>query len=108
MTYTIYLIEKFNILSKFKIFTEKVLQFKEVRWFSRAKCVVFILTHSKILDIEGEKAFDYINDKYNWIYIGSNLNSIKFLITKLEKDSVSIADIYLNLLFYLKQLTQIS
>lgn len=42
------------------------------------------------------------------MYISYNLNSIKFLITKLEKNSVSIADIYLNLLFCLKQLTQIS
>lgn len=97
-----------NILSKLKVFTEKVPQFKEVRWFSLAKCVLFILTHSNFLDAEGKNAFNYINDKYNWIYVSSNLNAVKFLICKLEKDSVSIADIYLNLLFCLKQLTQIS
>lgn len=58
LTYTTFLIEKFNILSRFKIFTEKVPQFKEVRWFSLAECVLFILTHSIFLDIDGKKAFD--------------------------------------------------
>ena len=96
---TLFLIEKLNDLSKFKVFTEKVPQFKEVRWFLLAECVLFILKHSNFLDTEGKKRFNYINDKYNWMYISYNLNSIKFLITKLEKNSVSIADIYLNLLF---------
>lgn len=62
-----------------------------MKWLLYAECVLFILKHYNFLDTEGKKAFSNINDKYNWMNISYNLNAIKFLIIKLEKNSVSIA-----------------
>ena len=107
-TATLNLIKYFNELSKFKLITEKVPQFKEVRWFSLSKCVLFILTHYNYLNQEARTLFDFINNKYDWRYISLNLSVIKLLIVKLEKDCASIADIYLNLKFAFHQLFQIS
>lgn len=66
------------------------------------------MIHYNYLDIDDQKYFDYINNKFDWQYISANLNSTKFLIIKLEKDCPSIADLYLNLIFCQKQLIQIS
>ena len=50
----------------------------------------------------------YIHEKYDWKYISHILQSIKFLITKLENDETSIADIYVNLDFTLNEKSFIS
>ena len=104
----IQIIEFFNEKSKIDKTLGKIPQFKEVRWFSLSKCVLFILFHTNVLDEETKNTYLIIQQKYDWMYISHVLQSIKFLIKKLEKDAASIADIYVNLDFTLKELKAVS
>lgn len=104
----IQIITFFNEKSKSDKTFGKIPQFKEVRWFSLSKCFLFILLHINILDEDTKNTYLIIQEKYVWVYISHVLQSIKFLIKKLERDAASIADIYVNLDSTLNELKRFS
>lgn len=108
LDYCKYLIYKFNELPQENKIFGKIPSFKEVRWFSLAKCVIFIINNINYLDEQTKQYYMYIQNKYDWRYISAVLSSVNFFIKKMEKNSASIADIYINFEFTLNELKTIS
>lgn len=89
------LINYFNHLSKFNKQIKNVPQFIEVRWFSIYYCVSFILNHKQYLNQYFlDNYYNLIQNKYGWPYIYSILKLLEELISKLESDFSSVADVF--------------
>lgn len=89
------LINYFKHLSKINNQIKNVPQFIEVRWFSIYYCVSFIIQHKIYLDQHFlNNYYDIIQNKYGWPYIYSILKLLNELITKLESDFSSVADVF--------------